>query len=544
MLLISRSSGLRRLTLAICLATAPAAPATAQAPTPFQVAEAQVRVGHLHITGNTAFDMEALHALVREAEGQVLTLPQIEALANRITAFYRQHGFLLARAYIPAQEIRDGGVVEVAILEGRLGAIEVQGNKHYRADSLKKYVLPPEETRAFNAQRFERGLLLLNDLPGLGVKSTLKPGTAVGTTDVVLDVDRDRLIDGSLEANNYGSRLTGRERFTANLNVNNPLGLGDQVSMRALASREFDLLWLTRFGYTVPLATWGTRVGFSHTHIHSEVGQEFRELGIQGAGDIYSVVATHPFARSRAFSLYGTIGLDWKNLRTEILGETVSHDYLRVLNVGGSVEVVDRWRGLNSGSLTVAQGLPDFMYGLKAIDERTSRVGAGGLFTKVGGEYSRLQQIVGPTSAFFRVTSQWASTQVPSPEQFTVGGQGTVRGYPVSEIAGDWGYVTTLELRWNAPGFGHLPAFGGRTWGDLLQAFWFIDSGAIRTLHPPDGTPGSKHLTSTGVGVRFTIPDNLHVKLEYAKPILRPIGGPEPSDKLDHTFYFLVIKWF
>ncbi|MCP4488283.1 MAG: ShlB/FhaC/HecB family hemolysin secretion/activation protein, partial [Gammaproteobacteria bacterium] len=49
---------------------------------------------------------------------------QIETVADRITQFYRQRGFHLAKAYIPKQEARDG-VVTLALLLGSLGEVEV-----------------------------------------------------------------------------------------------------------------------------------------------------------------------------------------------------------------------------------------------------------------------------------------------------------------------------------------------------------------------------------------------------------------------------------
>ena len=85
-----------------------------------------VTVSLFRVTGATVFPPEKLHTLLAEAEGRALTLAQIEGLAARITAFYREHGYILARAYIPAQEMRDG-VVEIAVLEGRVGRIEVNG---------------------------------------------------------------------------------------------------------------------------------------------------------------------------------------------------------------------------------------------------------------------------------------------------------------------------------------------------------------------------------------------------------------------------------
>ncbi|WP_318531837.1 POTRA domain-containing protein, partial [Pseudomonas huaxiensis] len=53
---------------------------------------------------------------------RTVSLGELQAGANRITRLYRERGYPLARAYIPAQEI-DGGVVQIAVMEGRFGEV-------------------------------------------------------------------------------------------------------------------------------------------------------------------------------------------------------------------------------------------------------------------------------------------------------------------------------------------------------------------------------------------------------------------------------------
>src|SRR5580692_8094985 len=58
-------------------------------------------VKSFELTGNTAFDTPTLHALIANAEGKSLTLPQLDQIAARITEYYLNHGHLLDRAIIP-----------------------------------------------------------------------------------------------------------------------------------------------------------------------------------------------------------------------------------------------------------------------------------------------------------------------------------------------------------------------------------------------------------------------------------------------------------
>lgn len=72
-------------------------------PTPSE--EVRLLASAFRITGSTAFSPEELAALLADGEGKALTLQEIEALAGRITAHYRTKGYILARAYVPPQDL-------------------------------------------------------------------------------------------------------------------------------------------------------------------------------------------------------------------------------------------------------------------------------------------------------------------------------------------------------------------------------------------------------------------------------------------------------
>jgi hemolysin activation/secretion protein len=125
-----------------------------------------------------------------------------------------------------------------------------------------------------------------------------------------------------------------------------------------------------------------------------------------------------------------------------------------------------------------------------------------------------------------------------------VGGQGTVRGYPVAQFSGDRGYSLTGEFRWNAPGFADKAAFLGKKWGDIFQCYAFIDHGGANLIHPQEGQTKSQTITGAGVGAQLALPDNFLLKLEYAKPMNNVVGGATPSNGLNNYVYFLAVKWF
>ncbi len=117
-------------------------------------------------------------------------------------------------------------MVSIAIIGGRHGAVTLKNTSRV-SDAAAKHILSGLESGDIVANGpLERRLLLLSDLPGTRVRSTIAPGTAVGTSDLQVDIDRSRSVTGSIEAGNGGNRYTGYYRAGSSLNLNNPLGIG------------------------------------------------------------------------------------------------------------------------------------------------------------------------------------------------------------------------------------------------------------------------------------------------------------------------------
>ena len=252
-------------------------------------------------------------------------------------------------------------------------------------------------------------------------------------------------------------------------------------------------------------------------------------VNVTGSGDIGGLAILHPIVRQQAWSLFAYAGFDISNLENQSATEAenvTTQDRLRVVSVGATLNTVDAWRGVSALSITVYQGLGSVLGGLESDDDPdASRPGAGGTFTKLVGQVSRLQRIWGPLSLYVRAAGQWASTDLVAAEQFFLGGVGTVRGYALAQFAGDNGYALTGEVRLAAPVFSNLVAFLGRTWGDILQLHGFVDTGWAWLGQPLPDEPKSQQLTSVGGGLTVSVADNFLLNVEYARPVVPTSDG-------------------
>ena len=144
-------------------------------------------VRSLRVTGQTLYTEAELVAITGFVPGGDVTLADLRGMASKIANHYHRNGYFVAQAYLPAQDIKDGAVT-ISVLEGRYGSITLR-NQTNLSNSLANGLLSGLNSGDTIAiAPLEERLLLLSDIPGVNVKSTLVPGAQVGTSDLLVDV--------------------------------------------------------------------------------------------------------------------------------------------------------------------------------------------------------------------------------------------------------------------------------------------------------------------------------------------------------------------
>jgi hemolysin activation/secretion protein len=467
-----------------------------------------VPVNTLQIIGQTLFSEAELRAASGFAPSS-MTFGQLRTLASRIADFYHAKGYLLAQAYLPEQDVASGAIT-IAVIEGRYGKIDIR-NGAALSDRVPARILrglTPGDV-VTNAP-LERRLLLLSDIPGVRTKATLAPGTAVGTSDLIVDVVPGPRISGSLEADNAGSRYTGAYRFGGTVNLNNPAGIGDQLSVRLLASDSG--LGYGRISYQIPAGN--ATVGVAYAHLRYDLGREFRALDGSGTADIFSVYGSYPLIRSRRANLYALAGFDYKMLNDEIgLVSSTSKRHLAVGTLGLAGDVRDGFAGGGSTAFSLAwtTGDLDIRSAPERIADAATARSAGG-YNKLQGSLARLQSVAGPLSLYGAVRGQVAFDNLDSSEKMELGGAYGVRAYPEGEAFGDTGYIATAEARLR------LNRADDRI--GQVELIGFVETGEVRYAQDP-WFEGPNHAVRSGFGggVNWYAPEGFILKASYARKL-------------------------
>jgi hemolysin activation/secretion protein len=215
-------------------------------------------VKSFEFSGNTAFSADLLSNLVKLYEGKDLGINALKEVASVITKYYRDNGYFVGRAYIPAQGM-ENGIVEIAVIEGTYGAFELKNSSFVDAAEVQGFMDHLKGGELVSAKSLERQMLLINDLSGAQVTNAeVYPGAAVGTSDFRITVSPTPKYTGYVIADNYGSRYTGENRLSVGGYINSLIGIGDTLSLTGLISNTADLKNI-RLAYDRPLGYSGLK---------------------------------------------------------------------------------------------------------------------------------------------------------------------------------------------------------------------------------------------------------------------------------------------
>lgn len=446
-----------------------------------------VHVTGIRITGAVAIAPQELQSLVADLIGGQHTLVELELGARRITTLYRERGYLLARAYLPAQDIA-GGQLEIHVLEGRLGKVSLENQSRSSDSWLDARLGSLDAGQPVKRDQLENTLLRLSDTPGLEVRSSLKPGASVDTTDLDIQVRNGRPVEGSASTDNYGNRYTGPYRLTGTAIINNPLGLGDALQLGA-TSAGADLNY-GRISYQLPISRSGTRLGAAYAAMHYALGNQFRQLDGDGSARVGSLFLTQPLVRRRNWSLSGQLSFDHKQL-DDVIGATATriNKQYNNLTLGLSVERRDslEGNGLTQARISLTRGE------LALLASNASPIGPDSLahrtdgnFFKINPQVSREQQLGAGLRLYGQLSAQISNANLDSAEKMELGGAYGVRAYPQGELAADDAWLGNLELRYSLT--------------DNWQALGFFDTAQGHLNHDPIATDGANRRTLAGFG--------------------------------------------
>ncbi|WP_111642385.1 ShlB/FhaC/HecB family hemolysin secretion/activation protein [Marinimicrobium alkaliphilum] len=450
---------------------------------------------------------------VREQRRQRgLSLGMIETVADTITQYYRERGFILAKAYIPEQRVREG-IVNLTVLLGNLGEVQVENNGRYRDRTIAR-VFDDIIDQPVKAGVIEERLFLVNDLPGLRAQGYFEPGTQVGDSRMVVNVTDERWYNANLRLDNHGSQSSGEYRLYGDFYWHNPTGIGDQLQIGVLNSFEPDNSLYGSVRYRVP--AYFPRLRFSVGASNNDFvlartqSEAIDALRISGRSQVVDAGFEYHLNRTRVknSALHMTWSQIGSRLRFGDAGGVALDSKVENINLSYRFDVLDeRRRVLHQGGIGVTASR--FVEQAEHIEEQDQNPFILPLdYTLLG--FWQLPFTDTQTRVLLRLSGQYSGTSLSSINQFSLSGPNRSRGYALNAFFADDGVHAGID--WIFPGIGASARH--------LQPLVFADYGygiAYQLLEGVDDTIGE--MSNIGLGFRFNAGRAMRGSLTIAQPL-------------------------
>ena len=491
--------------------------------------ESTFDVWEYQIEGNTILDSKDIEKAVYAFLGPEKSLDVVEQARTSLEERYRSRGYATVLVNIPEQNV-DSGIIKLQVDEAVIDRVKVTGSRYFSNRRIKKLVPSLREDQVPNVKEIQEDLALLNSRSAdRTITPVIRPGKTPGSVEMELKVKDNLPLHYTLEVNDRATADTTDYRVNTSISFNNlwQKEHGATLSFQtAPKDRDEVDVWSLNYLYK---PEWSRNLFLFYAVDSNSDVATVGDLSVVGQGKIFGMRAIVPL--SPAGDLYHNIiaGFDYKDFDDDIiLGGLASDDLAQEVDYGVFTASYD-------GSLTSSEtptrfsiGTKFSMRGLFSTDNEfeRKRVGTDPNFFIVNAGISKSFPISN-LNLSTRVSGQFTGEPLISNEQFSMGGQSSVRGYLESDVLVDLGLVASTELQYQ-------PLFvDSYDWLSFFQWYTFADwaTGELREALPEQ--EDKFDLLGVGAGVRFTLWDFIEASAAWARP-LKGTNATETNDDRMH----------
>lgn len=504
----------------------------------------------INFTGNTVIDSNDLIKIYQPYYGQTITLEKLLELIKETTITYKERGYVLSQAYLPAQDIdKVTGTVTIGIIEGYIDEVSIIGESlpYSTKILLEQYGHRMAAERPITKRTLERYALLADDLPGGNIKIVFSPSNnKPGAANVEFIAENNKMFGAELYVNNRGTRLLGPEEYAATLHQYNGI-YGNKTSVSAVRTEQKEMR-LYSINHKQPLNSDGLAFTLIATRTRTEPNYKAlpeltrTALETPGFSDTLLGQLEYPLVRSRNYNLLLQAKLDGANNETIFLNETLFKEKLRTFRAGFIYDWLDAWM---FDILSVSLIGVEFSQGIHGLgsylrDPYRTRPDTKQNYNKVSATISRTQPLISNFYLRLLGSGQYAFDELVSAEEFGYGGRIIGLGYDPFQISGDHGIAGKAELGYRVPMGAVVQSIKHQfnlhhesIINNLLyfspELFGFYDGAKVWNInHDISGQKRHNSAVSAGFGIRGSLFEYLVFEGYMAKPMTR-----EAENELD-----------
>jgi hemolysin activation/secretion protein len=489
--------------------------------------------------GASLVPRERLQEATAQYTGPGRNFGDVQRALEAVQRVYADTGYSAVQVLLPEQEL-ERGEIRLRIVEAKLGRVIIEGNRHFGEANIRASVPSLTAGSAPNIREVGRNLRVANENPAKQATVLLRSGAEEATVDAVVRVVDEPPSRFSVTLDNGGTEETGRLRLGLGYRNANLEGSDNVLTVRLigsphdadnpdnLAAVPGSRALIAGAALRVPLYGRGDSLDFTAGYANVDSGTAGDLFTVTGPGGIFGARYTQNLDRSGDYDHRIAYAWDYRGYHNKDSKQVGSSTQLQPditvhplsVTYAGQVRRQDSETGFSAG---VARNVPggndgqpeDFCQLGPNPPHGYSRTDGMGncpdpYYVIWRWSFDHHQAFAADWQARAGMNGQLTADMLVSGEQFGLGGADSVRGFAERAIADDQGYRGTLEL--------YTPDFGGRTGvaGARARGLLFYDWGGVSRNYPAPGDPAARHVSSAGLGLRFSRGSRLSLRVDVA----------------------------
>ncbi len=425
-----------------------------EAPAPAEPAPGDERcfaIEQIEISGASLLSEADRAAILAPFADTCLGVSQLNGLLKAITNHYIDRGYVTTRAYLPQQDL-SARTLTITVVEGRLEGLD---SSALASDRELAMSFPGEAGEVLDLRELEQLVENLNRLPSRFAKLELVPGQQVGGSRVQLQGERRKPWRASLSRHNDGQLSTGEQQWGIGLDWDSPLGLADQLSLRAsrdAVSDSYRHSHSQSLNYSVPYGWWTFSYNYGQSYYRTTADLNGFAVKTDGDYQNHGLRAERVLHRDSVSKTAFSTGLSHVRSNNFLLDNRLdlSSHRLSEWQLG-----FNHGRRIGTGFVNLDAG---WQRGIGAFDAQSNGNPQGDQGVARYNKYTLTLSYLQPFNLWGErfsfdslATGQKSEDELFSPARISIGGLNSVRAFKDQSLSGNSGGYWRNQLRWTRP---------------------------------------------------------------------------------------------
>ncbi|MGC6517076.1 MAG: ShlB/FhaC/HecB family hemolysin secretion/activation protein [Candidatus Puniceispirillaceae bacterium] len=467
----------------------------------------------LSIKGGETFDVATITSLAPPETGTDISLSDLYDYADRITQYYRQEGYALSFALVPAQEVTNG-LVRIEIIEGRIDELVIRERnlsqlaRGHILDAFARFA----EKGLTRTGDLEALLLSINRFPGISAKGVIRPGDRQGSSTLVLEVTQ-RTQTASLGYQNYLSESLGRDVFLSDVALLGQWTGRDEARLSLRQAPDPHAYRSIAFDYKSYIDDTDLEVFVKTSQSKTKPKKgPLADLDFRSSAYSQEFGLSYPVWQRRKSSLFAGGSVRVTDSQSHNGNTPATTDKVRAVTVYADYESDLADGATQLFHIEIEQGAKFF----HARANSRENANLHHTILRISERYRHPLQFfeIGQVDATLRLLSQVTISDDPvfANSECSFGGRGYGIGMDAGTLSGEHCLLASAQLNWQRPlvGFAFLPP-------SLFTLLGRIDAGTVRQKGPlAAGESRQQEAISAAIGGQFVMASGMTVNIEQS----------------------------